>query len=297
MSIAWGTTYAGMKVAIESLPPFLMAGIRFTLAGAILLLGVRAFGIPFPTFRDWKRIALVGCLLLTGANGLLAWAQQYVPSSFSALMVNTGPLIYVGLSAMLGERVPRLAWAGLLVGFCGVFVLVSPRLFALFGGHAPETVTPHFWWAIGALVLGPITWSSGSVVANRYPPACHSLMTAAGQTLAGGLGALVVAAFLGDLAQPIHPSARSIQAIVYLIVVGSWLGYVSFMYCVMNLPSQIVATTTYLNIIVAILVGATLLSEKVTVSMLAGGGVILAGVAIVNWAKFATRKTAPAKAG
>lgn len=292
VSIAWGTTYAGMRIAVESIPPFLMAGLRFTLAGICMMLAFRAMGHPFPAARDWIRLGIVGCLLLAGANGLLAWAEQFLSSSFAALMVNTAPLMIVGGSAMLGEKVPARAWLGLVIGFLGVFVLVLPRLYALVMGHdsAHTADDANFWWAAGALVLGPLCWATGTIFATRAPAKSTPFMTAATQTFLGGLCALLVAALHGDFAQPFAPTTRSILAVAYLIVCGSWLGYVSYMYCVLKLSPQAVATTTYLNVIVAAIVGILFLKEPFSLPTIIGGMIVLAGVAIANLSRKKTAK-------
>lgn len=284
VSIAWGTTYGGMRVAVQTIPPFLMGGIRFVAAGLAMMIAFRLWGIPFPTARDWKRIIPVGILLLSCANSLVAWSEQYIDSAFAALMINTGPFIFVGLSAFLGERVPKLAWTGLCVGFLGVVLLILPDLRELIssGLHMENENTV---WAIGALLLGPVCWSVGSVYANKRPPACNQLMSAAGQTTVGGIGAFFLALLHGDFARPFAPSLHSLLAVGYLIVVGSWLGYVCYMYCVMHLPARKVALVSYLNVVVAMAVGVAFLGEKITLNMVIGGAVILLGVFIVNRSK------------
>ncbi|MBI1290104.1 EamA family transporter [bacterium] len=303
VSIAWGTTYAGIKVATTAFPPLTLAAIRFVFAGAALMVALRCFGIQFPSRRDWLRLAPVGCLLLCCANVLVAWAQQHVDSVFAALMVNSAPLIFAGLSAFAGERVPRLAWAGLAVGFMGLFVIVYPDVReALGGGHtAGESVRgPMFWWAMGALVLSPLSWALGSFIAKRYRPGTHPLMTAAAQSLAGGVAAAIVCTLSGSWqVREISPAA--IGAVIHLIVVGSWLGYVSYMYVVMTLPADVAGTTTYLNTVVALAVGVLLLNERVTPWMVGGGAVVLLGVAVVNYtmarATLLSRERVPVKDG
>lgn len=289
VSIAWGTTYGGIKVAVESFPPFTLAAIRFLLAGALMIGVFRMVGIPLPNRGDYRRLAIVGFFLLSLSNGLLSLAEQYVDSAFAALMVNTAPFVFVGLTALTGHRVPRLAWLGLVVGFSGVLILVSPQLVSLFGSSEPPD--PTFWFAVIALIIGPLCWAVGSFISNRNPPSCHPMMGAAWQTLFGGVGALFLMAISGEWLREIHPTPSSIWAIVYLILVGSFLGYVCYNYCVITLPSQKTASTTYLNMIVAILVGALLLGESITREMLLGGGVILVGVVLVNIGRVRIGKT------
>ena len=280
VSIAWGTTYGGIKVAVETFPPFTMAAIRFITAGVVMVAVFRAMGIPLPRREDWRHLALVGFLLLTCANGLLSYAEQYVESAFAALMVNTAPFVFVGLAAWNGEKISRRAWLGLVLGFGGVLVLVSPDLREALSGSA--ILPPQYWFAILALVVGPTCWAVGSFLNNRRPARCHPLMSASVQTLLGGIGAGIVAIVSGDIQQLTAPSGRSMLAIAYLIVIGSFLGYIAYNYCTMHLPPARTATIIYLNMVVAVLVGTLLLGERLTVEMLIGGAVVLFGVFLVN---------------
>lgn len=284
VSIAWGTTYGAISVAVRSIPPFVLATIRFLIAGILMLSVLRLKGIAFPSRQDWVRLAVVGVLLLSVGNALLAFAEQYVSSGFAALVVNCGPFVYVGLCRLAGEKVPRLAWTGLAVGFLGLLVLLSPQLRGLFRADAvPAAHT--FWLAMAALIVGPIAWSVGSFLANRYPAKCHPLMIAGGQTLAGGFGGLAIALARGESVVPSAVPLEAWLAVAWLIIVGSCLGYVSYMYVVMYLSAHRTATVTYLNNIVAVAVGWFFLGEKVTVPMLVGGAIVILGVWIVNQAK------------
>jgi drug/metabolite transporter (DMT)-like permease len=280
VSIAWGTTYAGIHVAVESLPPLQLAAVRFMLAGAVLLLALRACGIPFPARRDWPRLALVGCLLLTGANSLIGWSSQYLPSVLISLLVNLGPLVYVALARLTGECVHARAWLGLGVGVAGLLVLMAPRLGEL--GQPTHLTDPHFWPAVGAILLAPFLWSGGSLFAARFPPRCHPLMTAAAQSLAGGIGALVLALFSGEMRALPLVTTRSWLAVAWLVVVGSWLGYVSYIYCVLKLPSARVAVTTYLNTLTALICGWLVLGERLAPATVAGGVIMLLGIALAQ---------------
>jgi len=287
VSIAWGTTYGGIKIAVEHFPPFAMAAMRFIVAGVAMMLAFRAIGIPFPARMDWLRILPVGFLLLSLSNSLLSLAEKSVSSSFAALMVNTAPLIFVGLNAWFGERVPRLAWVGLIVGFCGVGVLVLPEIGgAKMAGHGNSEVPIAAWIA---LIVGPVCWALGGFVAAKRPASGNPLMISGAQTLVGGVGALLISCVSGEIfhVDIAAAPARAWLAIGWLIVVGSWLGFVSYMYCVMRLSSHRTASITYINNIVAVLVGVFFLGESITIWMLAGGATLLLGVYIVNTAKTA----------
>lgn len=283
VSFAWGTTFGAIKVAVQDFPPFTLAAIRFLIAGFLMILLFRLAGIPLPKRRDLGRLALVGCLLLTGGNGLLSYAEQYVDSAFAALMGNIAPFLFVCLAALAGERVPRLAWAGLIVGFSGAIMLISPLLL---GAAEMQNDRPdRYFWAVGALVCGAFCWALGSFCNNRRPARCHPLMGAGVQTLFGGIAALLISLAAGEWAGGFSVSASSVGALVYLILIGSFLGYVSYNYCSMHLAPQQTATTAYLNVLVAVSVGVVLLGESLTREMLIGGGVIVLGVFMVNTAR------------
>lgn len=284
VSIAWGTTYGGIKLAVATVPPFSMACIRFSIAGLVLMAVLRLVGIPFPTRRDWGRMAITGFLLLALGNALLGWAEQYVDSAFAALMVNTGPFMFVVLAALSGQRIPALAWGGLTVGFCGVALLVTPELRNLLTGRAVP-VDENFWWAFAVLIASPLCWATGSFVGGRYPARCNNLMAAAGQSALGGGFAGLIALLLGEPATGWVPSRESLLAIAYLIVVGSWFGYVSYIYCLTHLPAHRVATIGYINNVTALTLGVVILGERLTPFMVAGGAVILSGVYLVNVAR------------
>ncbi len=296
VSIAWGTTYGGIKLAVETIPPFTMACIRFSIAGLVLMGVLRLVGVEFPSRRDWVRMAAAGFLLLSLGNALLGWAEQYVDSAFAALMVNTGPFLFVIFSALAGSRVPPLAWVGMTVGFCGVLLLVSPELRNLLVGQA-EPVHERFWWAFVVLIFSPMCWAAGSFVASRYPAKCHNLMSAAGQSAVAGGMAGVLAFLVGETGGDWVPSRTSLLAIVYLIVVGSWLGYVSYIYCLTHLPAHRVATTGYINNVTAVTLGVLILGERLTPIMFAGGAVILSGVYLVNVARQKATPPPPEPAG
>ncbi len=290
VSIAWGTTYGAIRVAVESFPPFFLAAVRFVFAGAVLLVGLRIYGLQWPSWRDWGRIAVGGFLLLSVANAFLAWGEQYLPSVVSALLINVGPLMYVSLAWMLGERVAPRAWVGLAVGFMGVVVMIAPRLRDLLRGEVAGEA--RFWPAVGITLLGPCVWSCGSVYVARRRTGCNPLMTAAGQNVMGGLGAGVIALALRDFQHLPPVSMRSWLALAWLVVVGSWLGYMAYIYCVLKLPSARVAVTVYLNTVTALLIGTLLLGEKLTPAMLMGGIVLLIGVALVQSARLPRRALA-----
>ncbi len=282
-SLAWGTTFAAMKVAVETIPPFLLAVGRFTLAGAVILVVLRLRGVAWPSRTDWPRIAVVGILMLALANPFICWAESYVDSSFAALAVNIGPLMFVVMAALFGQRVPRMAWIGLVVGLGGVAVLCGRDLGgALDGSFEPH---PNFWWAMGALFASPLLWAIGSIYHTRRPVACSHLMMVACQNIAGGVAALPLALIFGEHLRAGPPSRESLLAAVWLLVVGSWMGYMAYMYCVLHFPAHRTASTMYINNVIAVLVGCFVLGEVFTWNLAVGGLTIIIGVWMANTAR------------
>lgn len=285
VSLAWGTTYATNKIAVQQIPPFALAAIRFMTAGIVMMIALRVQGIRFPKPREWPGLTLIGVLLLGVANSFMAFASQYLPSIMVSLLLNISPLIYVGLQSAFGERVPRKAWGGLAIGFVGIMILVAPKVME--GGHFK--VDHYTLMAIGALVLGPLAWNFGAIYATHRPIKCNHMMSAAAQNLAGGLGALVVALPLGEMSGLGQVDLKHWLVVAWLVVVGSWMGYAAYLYCVLHLSSPRVAITTYINNLVALIVGWIVLGETLNRSMLVGGAVLLVGVWIVRTNTMATQ--------
>ena len=282
-SFAWGTTFGAMKVAVETIPPFTMAAARFTIFGGVLLAFLRLQGMAWPSRRDWWRFLWIGILLLSLANPLVAWAVKYIDSIFAALMVSLSPLLFVGLSALLGERIPRMGWLGMITGFAGVVLLCAPGLQGALG----ETglMHPMFWWAAGALVLSPLLWAVGSIYAVRRPTRCPHMMKIAGQNLMAGLVAIPLALLFGENFQHGLPSRESLLALAWLMVVGSGVGYIAYIYCLTHLPAHRTASILYINNVIALAVGCLVLGEAFTWNLAAGGATILVGVWLANSAR------------
>jgi drug/metabolite transporter (DMT)-like permease len=283
VTLASGTAYVGIHVAVESLHPLQLSALRFTLAGAILLLILRGFGLTFPSRHDWLPLTLVGFLMLTCAGTLIGWSSQYVTSVLISLLSNLSPLVYVGMARLTGERVPPRAWLGLCCGILGVIFLLSPRLNELW--HQQHIHDAHYWPAVGSILLTPFILSFGTLLASRLPTHCHPLMAAAGQSLTGGVAAFTIALLIGEFHHFPRATLRSWLGMGWLIVVGSWMGYVPYIYCVSKLSAPRIGVITYLITINAVVAGWLVLGEKITPAMMLGGLVMLVGVALVQTAK------------
>ena len=271
--IVWGSTYLGIELASETLPATFGAGVRFTLVGLIMFgivgwrLGVRALRIRR---AELAAAAVVG-LLLPGANSILFFTERKVPIGLTSLIIASVPLWVLLLRLAVGERPDRVAVLGLLVGFAGIVVLVQPGGSSGPLGYLLLTVLAAVSWAVGSFISPRITVPRNALVASGY------------ETLLGGLVLLAVGAATtspGEL-DPASWSARSILGLVYLILVGSVVGYTAYAWLLGNAPLGQVSTYAYVNPVVAIALGVLVLHEQLTLREVAGALLILAAVAIV----------------
>jgi len=281
----WGSTYLAIRFAVESIPPFLMAGTRFLIPGLILVAWRRLAGDPPPTRRQWLSAAIIGLLLLLGGNGLVSWAEQRVDSGIAALLVGTTPIWLVLINTLFASR-RRPRWQailGLLTGFGGIVVLVGPgSLFAGPGGYDLP--------GIGAVLLAAFFWSLGSIYSRKANMPASPLLGTGMEMLAGSAGLYLVSLMLGewwtfDLADV---SLRSGLGLVYLIVAGSLGGFVAYTWLLRNAPVSLVATYAYVNPLVAILLGNWLAQEPLTARVLVAAAVIIGSVVLINTKKVET---------
>ena len=276
--VVWGSTYLGIRIAVETIPPFLMAAGRFLAAGVVLfawsmLREGRHFA--WPSRREWRDMFIVGALLLGGGMGAVAWGEQTVPSGIAALLIAMMPVWVAVLGRVfLGERLPRLAIAGIAVGLAGVAILV--------GG--PDPGNPLDPAGVLALIVSPISWSIGSLyAAHRVPHSSRPLVATAMQMVCGATVLGVAALVTGEPAR-FHVeliSTSSIVALVYLTIVGSLLAFTAYVWLLRVAPLPLIATYAYVNPVVAVLLGAIVLGESLTPTKLVAGGVIVFAVALI----------------
>lgn len=277
--ILWGSTYLAIRFAVETLPPLLMAGVRFVIAGTLLLAWsrLRERSAP-PTKTDWRTGLVAGALLLLGGNGAVVWAEQRVPSGMAALLVAVVPLWMVLLDWLRpGGRRPAVpVFIGLGLGLVGLGLLVGPE--ALHGGGDISLT--------GAAVLmgGSLSWAIGSLYTKSAPHPTSANIGSGTQMFAGGICLLVVGSLGGELAQldPAHVTARSLYSVLYLIVFGSLIGFTAYLYMLAHSSTARASTYAYVNPVVAVLLGWAIAHEPVTWRTLLAAAVILAGVAIIT---------------
>ena len=272
--VVWGSTYLAIRFGVAITPPYLFASARFIAAGLILLAFARALGHRLPSSRaDYKVIFITAVLLLVGANGLVTWSEQWVESNQAALMVATSALWMAGFGTLgaRGERQTRLTWAGLVIGFLGVAVLVGEGL-----THQSAPVGAYV-----ALVISPILWAAGSIYGRRNPQQCAPLMTAALQMLIAGVLMLGIG-LIGGEHERWRWTAQSWGAWAYLTIFGSCIAYGAYYWLVHNVTPALLGTYAYVNPAIAVLLGAWLGAEYLSGTQLVGTGVILGGVIAVT---------------
>ena len=271
--VVWGSTYLGIKVALEGFPPMLLGAIRFLLAGAVLYAWTaRRGGTQRPSRVQWGAAALSGTLMLVGGNGAVTWAEQRIDSGVAALLVASVPLWMAVLARFWqGERLRRPAVAGLLLGFVGVGLLVRPT------GDGVSL------WPSLAVLAGALAWAVGSIYVRRAPLPANALRGTSMQMLAGGAVFAVIGLLAGEGARLdlAAVTARSAGALLYLAVFGSILAFSAYTWLLRNAQPSVVSTYAYVNPFVAVLLGALLLAEPVTGGMALAGLLIIAGVALI----------------
>jgi drug/metabolite transporter (DMT)-like permease len=286
----WGSTYLAIAVAVETMPPFLMAALRFGLAGLVLVGWValrQRSEFRLPSRREMRDSSIVGALLLGGGMGMVAWGEQTIPSGIAALLIALMPVWVAVLGRiLLGERLPRLAGIGILVGFAGVAVLAGPT--ALGASGALDAA------GLAAILVSPIAWSTGSLYAtHRAVLPRHPLMATGAQMLAGSAVLALMSIASGEPGRfdVAAVSTESFAAFLYLTVIGSVLAFTTYGWMLRVAPLPLVATYAYVNPVVAVILGALILSEPVEPRTLAAGAIIVGAVAVIVTAR--SRMTAP----
>ena len=273
----WGTTYLAIAVGLESFEPTLFAGLRFLVAGGVLLFVMaRQQNARLPIGREWFRLGVVGLMLLGVGNGAVVWAEMWVPSGMAALMVATSPFWAAALERAQkdGERVGLRGLFGMAVGFGGLALLVGPQLFG-------RELNGKYLLGVIIIQVGCFFWQAGSLYAKRRPTGVSPLMASAVQMLWAGV-ALTLAGTLAGEWGGMRFSLRSAGALFYLVVFGSIVAYSAYMYAIQKLPLSLVSTYSYVNPLVALVLGWLVLAEPLGWREAGAALVILLGVALVK---------------
>ncbi len=274
--VVWGTTYLGIRIALETIPPLLMAAFRWIAAGVVLLLALAARGERLPRLADFGALAILGVLLLGFGNGGIVWAEQTVPSGLTAVLAATSPFWMVGIDAVMhdGDPLTLRRTLGLVVGFGGIILLVWPEL------HMGASGRP-FLHGVLAAQIACIGWAIGSTYARRRRHEENVLAAAAYEMLFGGAFLLAAGLMRGEWTT-LAVSPRSGAALAYLIVFGAVVGFSAYAYALKHLPVAFLSLYAYVNPVIAVVLGAIVLGEPFTVRTTAAAAVVLAGIWLVR---------------
>lgn len=276
--LIWGSTYLGIRYAIETLPPFLMAGTRFLVAGSILFTwAILRQREALPTFAQWRRAIVVGVLLLLCGNGGVTWAEKYIPSGLAALLVATEPLWVVLLNWIISRHRPNAkVLLGVFVGLIGVVILVGDRL----TGRSDVMS----WVGAAVIMLASLAWAGGSVYSNKRPICASTTLSSGMQMLAGGCLLFLLGLITGDLGRLniAQTSWTSIIAFLYLIVFGALVAFTAYSWLLRNVTPASAATYAYVNPAVAVFLGWLIASEPLSIRMLFAAAVIVVSVVLIT---------------
>lgn len=277
--IVWGSTYLAIRVAVETLPPFLMAGCRFLVAGTALFTWLWLRGVALPDKIHWRNAAITGSLLLTGGNGLVVWSEQTVPSNLAALLIALTPVWFALIDWLRpsGLRPRTQTVVGILVGLSGVVLLVS----------GPDTALHNSGLNLSgalALALAGLLWAGGSLFSRHSAHPRSPWMNAAAQMMCGGAGLMLLAVLTGEPGRvnKSHVSGQSLAALFYLIVFGSWIAYSAYIWLLKASTPARVATYAYVNPVIAVFLGRFILGELLNARAIWAAMVIVAGVIVTT---------------
>jgi drug/metabolite transporter (DMT)-like permease len=266
--ILWGSTYLGMRIAMQSFPPFLMAGIRFAIAGCLMFAFLCWRKAALPTRREWAGAAIVGIFLLVGGNAGVALAEQWVPSGLSAVAIGAVPLWVALFSGLFGRWPRRIEWYGLIVGFAGLLLL---NLGSGLSDNPLGTII---------LVIAPICWAFGSVLSRRLSMPKGGMSSAVQMLCAG---AVLLLLGMGSGERIAHwPTPEAIWAMLFLIFGGSLVAFTAYMYLLSHVRPALATSYAYVNPVVAVVLGVWLVGEKLTLSDAIAMMIILGGVVLVT---------------
>jgi drug/metabolite transporter (DMT)-like permease len=273
--VIWGTTYLVIRIGVQHLPPMLFAGIRWIIAGSIFIVFMKWKGKALPKANEIVHLAIVGLALLGLGNGLVVVSEQWIPSGLTALLLSMVPFGIVGLESLLpkGPKLNLTIITGLIMGLLGVFLI--------FEGEVKYLLVVENRLGILGIMMAVFFWSLGSIYSKYKKVNVHPLMGASVQMLVAGTAMAIVGISLGELPK-INLEMKGFLSLAYLITVGSWIGYGSYIYAIAHLPLSLVATHAYVNPIVALFLGWLILDEELNLQIVIAAVVILVGVSIVR---------------
>lgn len=283
--LIWGTTYLGIKIALDTVPPFLMGGFRYAIGGAILAGALRLRGHALPARSEWKTLAVLGIFMLLLGNGGVVWGEQYVPSGLTAVLIATSPFWMVSVDAMVrkGQQLHARQWTGLVIGFLGIVLLVWPDIVSP-GTSDAAAGGGSRWGFVAGLISVQIAcagWAIGSSYTRLHVVPKDVLGSAALQMMFGGLYMLITGTLLGEW-HALSFTVRTGLAVGYLCLAGSVVAFAAYSYALQHLPIAVVSLYTYINPVIAVALGTLLLGEAFSMRMVYAGAIIVAGILVVG---------------
>lgn len=271
----WGTTYFAIRIGVQSFPPLLMAGFRHSIGGILICSYFLMKGYKLPAVTDLKIFAINGFLMLTIGNGMISWAEIYVSSGLAALICSLTPIWIVIINSFTGKK-EKISWM-IVLGFS--ICLIGQLL--IFKDHIKDFTQTNYALGIVAIVLSNMAWATGTIYSKNHHSDVHPLFRAGLQMLAGGALLDIAGTLRGEWGS-LHPTSDAIWALLYLIVFGSIIAYGAFMFLLKKLPAAIVSASSYINTIVAVLLGWLILSEELNLVLVLAMLLTIAGVWLVN---------------
>jgi drug/metabolite transporter (DMT)-like permease len=277
--LIWGSTYLGIRFAIETIPPFLMAGTRFLIAGLIMYAIAWSQGIGRSSWANWRTSLIIGACLLLGGNGGVTISEKYIDSGLAAVIVAVVPIyiVVIGWATGMAPRPTPIVWLGLVGGFVGVGILFGPALrFSSSDGSHPAI-------GMSILLVSSFIWSAGSLYSRAAKHAASPFLTAAQQMICGGVLLLLTGVLTGELRRfyPESMSILSVASFAYLVIIGAVVGYTAYIWLLRHCDPAKVATYAYVNPIVAVLLGAVFAGETLSMRTLVAASLIIGSVALV----------------
>lgn len=287
--VFWGSTYLGIGIGVRYIPPYLMTGVRFLVAGVLMLAYCwRANRSTRVTPIQLVRLGIIGCLLLSVSNVILSWAEQVVPTGLAALIVAITPLWFLVIDTLMfrGDRPSLRGYFGLFLGICGIAVLLWPKLMAT------STLGRKQFLAACMLIFASFAWSMGSALSKRWQKGIDAFSASGWQMTIAGTVNLILATAFGEWSRA-RWTPQGIGATAYLVVFGSWVGFSAYIWLLQNVSMSKVATYAYVNPVVAVFLGWIVLNERVDGYILAGTIIVVISVALVTQAKVHSRSAPP----
>jgi drug/metabolite transporter (DMT)-like permease len=273
--LIWGTTYLAIRITLETIPPFLMSGVRWIVAGILLLSILKARGDRLPGREAWPSLAILGVLLIGFGNGGVVWAEQTVPSGLTAVLVSTAPFWMLAIERLMPDAEPLTSrrLLGLVIGFAGIVMLVWPEIRIDASGA--------FLGGVVATQLACLGWAVGSSYARRRARSENVLGAVAIEMVAAGVCLTAPALVRGEW-NALHVNPRTLSAFAYLVLIGSIVGFSAYAYALKHLPVTTVSLYAYVNPVIAVILGTLVLREPFSARIAAACAVVLAGMAMVR---------------